>query len=301
MTERTCLLVMGDTADAVALARALRGVDLDPLRAPDAISAISQARAQVPDVVLVGSRLPGGSNGEVIERLQALIHTAHIPIIAVVEAEASADDAQRLLDRGASRILRRPLDVVAWADAIAAEASGGVFRNAPASIIQDPERLSAVRNTGLLDGGPNDQLDRFTRLARRLLRAPSSVVSLVDADRQYFAGHTGLRPDLAEAHETPLTHSFCQWAVATREPLAVDDARTHPLFHDSPAVEEYDVGSYCGVPIMTKDGHALGTLCVIDSEPRRWDEDDIAALTDLAGVLSDYVSLTRPELSSRPG
>ena len=88
--------------------------------------------------------------------------------------------------------------------------------------VSDPERLAALRRTGLLDGPRDEALDRITRLARLVLDAPSSVITLVDEDRQFFASESGHDTD---ERETPLPYSFCQYVVATGRPLTAGDAR----------------------------------------------------------------------------
>ena len=103
-----------------------------------------------------------------------------------------------------------------------------------------------------------------------MLNAPVALVSLVDEDRQFFKSCVGVAEPWASERETPLSHSFCQHAVAQREPLVVDDAREHPVLKDNPAVAEMGAIAYAGVPLIDAGGHALGTLCVIDSRPRQW-------------------------------
>ena len=75
---------------------------------------------------------------------------------------------------------------------------------------------------------------------------------------------------MAQRAPTPLSHSFCQHALESREPLVIEDARSHPLVRDNPAIRDLGVVAYAGVPLVTRRGHALGTLCVIDHQPRAW-------------------------------
>lgn len=157
-----------------------------------------------------------------------------------------------------------------------------------AEVLSDPSRLASLSRTKLLDSPPEEAFDRLTRLAARILRARVSFVSLLDDHRQFFKSAAG--PDVTEKRETPLSHSYCQYVVYSGRPLVVRDARNHPLLRDSPAIEE-DAISYCGVPISDPDGHTLGTLCVVDQEPRDWTDDEIAALTDLTGAAIAEVRL----------
>lgn len=157
--------------------------------------------------------------------------------------------------------------------------------------LRDEARLAALWRTGLLDTPPEEVFDRLTNLVRHLLKAPVALVSLVDADRQFFKSAAGLPEPWAARRETPLSHSFCQHVVATGAPLWVEDARDHPLVCDNLAVPELGVVAYLGMPLATADGLVLGALCAIDTEPREWTAEDAAALRDLAALAMSEVSL----------
>jgi PAS domain-containing protein len=131
------------------------------------------------------------------------------------------------------------------------------------AMLGDPARLEALRRTALLDTPPEEAFDRLTRLAARILAAPVSLVTLVDRNRQFFKSGHGLGEPWASRRQTPLSHSFCRYAVAHGEPFVVEDAREDPRVHDNLAVPELGVVAYAGVPLFTNDGHALGSLCVI--------------------------------------
>jgi diguanylate cyclase (GGDEF)-like protein/PAS domain S-box-containing protein len=161
---------------------------------------------------------------------------------------------------------------------------------AAADAVLAAPRLAALDRTALLDSAAEGAFDRFTRIASRLLGVPVSLVSLVDADRQFFKAQLGLPEPWAAARETPLTHSFCQHVVAARAPLVVDDAREHPLVGDNLAVPDLGVVAYLGVPIEV-DGEALGSLCAIDGRPRAWTDADVAVLADLADAVRTEVGL----------
>ena len=164
---------------------------------------------------------------------------------------------------------------------------------AAAAAAQDPARLGALRKTGLLDSAPDPKFDRHVRLAAEVLNAPVALVSLIDEDRQFLKSCIGVEEPWASERETPLSHSFCQHAVARREPLIVDDAREHPVLKTNPAVEEMGTIAYAGVPLIDADGHALGTLCVLDSRPRQWSKNQVELLSDLAAsVVSDIALAT---------
>jgi len=162
--------------------------------------------------------------------------------------------------------------------------------------LNGPERLAALNASGLLDSDAEEAFDRFTRLAARWLSAPTALISLVDDHRQFFKSALGLGEPWATLRETPLSHSFCQYAVTTGAPLVVEDARAHPVLKDNLAVTELDVIAYAGVPLVTSDEQVLGSLCVVDSRPRPWSEDQIEVLRELAALTMTTVEL-RAELA----
>ena len=162
-----------------------------------------------------------------------------------------------------------------------------------AAAVKDSDRLDALRATGLLDSDITPSFDRLARLAAHVLNAPVALVSLVDADRQFFKSCLGLPEPWASERQAPLTHSFCQHAVASREPLLVDDAREHEYLRGNLAIRDMGVIAYAGIPLIDPDGHALGTLCVIDSHPRHWTTHQVQLLSDLAGSVVTEISLAR--------
>src|SRR3954452_7966137 len=164
---------------------------------------------------------------------------------------------------------------------------------AAAAAVADPERVEAVLATGLLDSDITPEFDRLARLASHVLNAPVALVSIVDVDRQFFKSCLGLPEPWASKRGSPLSHSFCQHPVASREPLLVDDAREHPLLRDNLAIRDMGVIAYAGVPLIDGDGFALGTLCVIDSTPRHWTTHQLELLRDLAASVVTEISLAR--------
>lgn len=165
----------------------------------------------------------------------------------------------------------------------------------PPAVVSDADRLAALHESGMLAVRDDPAFDRLTRLASRVLEAPIALVSLVDADRQVFASCIGVEGAAAESRETPLSHSFCQHAVAAREPLVVADAREHPVLRTNGAIEDLGIIAYAGVPLIDAEGHALGTLCVADGRPRSWTTDDVEVLSDLASSVLTEIKLRRSQ------
>jgi signal transduction histidine kinase len=168
----------------------------------------------------------------------------------------------------------------------------------PEQITGNPARLARLHATGLLDAPAEEAFDRLTRLASRLLDAPLSTVTLVDSDRQFYMSCVGVPEPLATTRSTPLEFSFCKHTVVLGRPLVVPDTRAHPAMRDNPAIEQFGVTAYAGIPLLTADGHALGTLCVMDFKVRHWTEDDVANLTDLAASVSTEIEL-RMDIAER--
>jgi formate hydrogenlyase transcriptional activator len=158
-------------------------------------------------------------------------------------------------------------------------------------VIQNEARLEALRRTSLLDSPPEEAFDRLTRMATAVLRMPVALVSLVDSDRHFFKSQCGLPEPLASSRQNPLTHSFCKHAVGSREPLVVGEARGDPLF--GPSSDATGVRAYAGIPLITSDGHALGTFCVVDWRPHDWTQEEIGILRVLAASAMSEIELRR--------
>lgn len=161
----------------------------------------------------------------------------------------------------------------------------------PTPVLRDPARLAALLRARVLDTEPEPVFDRLTALASRLLDVPVALVSLVTDDRQFFKSCIGLPQPWATDRETPLSHSFCQYAVGTNAPLVVEDARTDPVLTTNLAIPDLGVVAYAGMPIRSKDGQALGSFCVIDSKPRSWSADELAIVSDLADITGGLLDL----------
>ncbi len=166
------------------------------------------------------------------------------------------------------------------------------------SLLTRPDRLAALRRTALLDTPPEEAFDRLTRMAARLLGTPVSLISLVADDHQFFKSATGLPEPWASRRSNPISFSFCGQVVATGEPLVLEDVRRHPLLRHNPVIRELGWVAYAGVPLVTRQGHTIGALCVIDKTPRLWSERDIALLQDLAASVATEIEL-RTEIAER--
>lgn len=152
----------------------------------------------------------------------------------------------------------------------------------------EASRLAELRALALLDTGPEERFDRVTRLAQRLFDVPIALVSLVDADRQWFKSHPNL-----ETSETPREVAFCGWVILDDAVMQVPDATMDPRFEGNPlVVDDPGIRFYAGAPISGPGGSRLGTLCLIDREPRRLSGADEASLRDLAEMIENEIAST---------
>jgi formate hydrogenlyase transcriptional activator len=158
-------------------------------------------------------------------------------------------------------------------------------------VLEDEARLEALRRTSLLDSPPEEAFDRLTRLATTVLHVPVAIISLLDRDRQFIKSACGLSGSLESLRKTPLEHSFCKHPVGSGEPLVVADNRSHPVVGNYPAVTELGLMAYAGIPLITSDGHALGTFCVLDERPHEWTEEEVAILNVLASSTVSEIEL----------
>ena len=166
-------------------------------------------------------------------------------------------------------------------------ASGRDDASAVIAPADDEARLAAVRRYGVLDTPPDRAFDAITAIAARLLGAPVAVVSIVDENRIWFKSRHGI-----DLHEVGRDPGLCASAILQNEPWVVTDARTDPRARANPLVAgEPGFRFYAGVPLTVSDGHNLGTLCVMDTQPRRITDSELATLVDLAAVVVDELEL----------
>lgn len=158
-----------------------------------------------------------------------------------------------------------------------------------AKVVRDKHRVGAVRRLVVLDTPPTPAFDRLTRMAATLLECPVSLLTIVDAERQWFKSTHGL-PE-REVRETPLSHSMCQYAVIAGARFVVPDAEADPDLRDHLAVTELGMRAYAGSPIWSPDRHPVGALCVVDFEPHRWTDQQLVLLDDLAHIATRELAL----------
>ena len=142
-------------------------------------------------------------------------------------------------------------------------------------------RLGALRESGLLETENNPTYDRLTRLAKRLFAVPVAMINLVDEHVVVVKSAEG-----ADATNLPRNLSFCGHTVFNNSPLVVPDTLDDVRFADNPlATDDVPVRFYAGYPLHLPNGATVGSLCIIDHQPRQFSAADVAALADLAALV----------------
>jgi diguanylate cyclase (GGDEF)-like protein/PAS domain S-box-containing protein len=163
----------------------------------------------------------------------------------------------------------------------------------PPKIPNEAERLNALHRLRLLDSAADPAYQALADLAARLLGTPMAAISLIDADRQWTKAGVGLR----HGDQDPRDIAFCAHAIGhDADPWVVTDAAADPDFADNPLVLDGRVGFYAGAPVRTADGHKIGTLCVIDPQPREMGDADRDTLRTLAAAVSAHVEVRRQQM-----
>lgn len=154
---------------------------------------------------------------------------------------------------------------------------------APPTPSDETRRLETLRGLKLLDSPPEERFDRVTRLAKQIFSTPIALVSLVDADRQWFKSAQGL-----DVPETPRNISFCGHAILDDKIMVVNDAAEDQRFCDNPLVcNDPNIRFYAGYPLSAPDGSRVGTLCVIDRIPREITAEQAQLLRELGRMVEE--------------
>jgi excisionase family DNA binding protein len=156
---------------------------------------------------------------------------------------------------------------------------------APADTGAEHARLQATLASRLLDTPAHASYDRLVRLASQVVEAPIALLTLIDADRQWFKARFGM-----SMTQTPRAWAFCDHAIVSDAMLVVEDAAQDPRFAANPLVTGTEgVRFYAGVPVCDASGFRLGTLCVLDRRPRKLTHDQAWALSELAALASEEI------------
>ena len=158
----------------------------------------------------------------------------------------------------------------------------------PSLPIDETQRLVSLHSLRILDTAEEERYNRITRMAKRLFGVDICLVSLVDSNRQWFKSKVGL-----SASETSRDVSFCGHAILEDDVFVINDATKDARFADNPLVTgSPNVIFYAGCPIKGPGDYRIGTLCMIDNEPREVSDDERETLRDLAGMVEDEIRAT---------
>ena len=156
-------------------------------------------------------------------------------------------------------------------------------------VVGDPRRLQAVRDTNLLDTSPEETFDSLSRLAVTLTGVPASFLSLVDERRDFYKSQCGFPEPLASKRELS-GRTFCHYALASAEPLVIEDTHANAVWRAVPTVDSLGVRAYLGVPVIV-EGQAIGSFCVIDNRPHAWTSLEVETLVQIARAAAREIEL----------
>jgi two-component system, NtrC family, sensor kinase len=160
---------------------------------------------------------------------------------------------------------------------------------AKAALTSEVARVAALQRYAILDTEPEQAFDDLALLASYICKTPIALISLVDENRQWFKSRVGL-----SVLETPREIAFCSAAIQQSDVLVVPDTLEDARFRDNPlVVSEPKISFYAGAPLVTEEGHALGTLCVIDRTPRELSPDQKEALQALSRLVLAQLEFRR--------
>lgn len=152
----------------------------------------------------------------------------------------------------------------------------------------EAERLAALRRYRILDTEAEEAFDRITRLTQKIFRVPVALITFIDATRQWFKSCYGLNIE-----NNPRDQSFCAYTILQPRVMVIPDLTQDARFTDNPFVlDEPGMRFYAGVPLKSPDGYNVGTLCILDTDPR-WGltEEQRIILEDLAALVVDEMEL----------
>ena len=151
----------------------------------------------------------------------------------------------------------------------------------------DTERVDALKATGVLEGDKREALDALAKRAADVFNTSVAVITTIDKDREYFVGQSGKLPDAITDDTGTLLpmdreHAICNYVVANDETLVVSDIERDPRFADNETIEQWNMRFYAGAPLRAANGLIIGALCILNSEPRILEENEVALLETMA-------------------
>jgi predicted PurR-regulated permease PerM len=164
----------------------------------------------------------------------------------------------------------------------------------------DKERVDALKATGVLEGGKREALDAHAKRAADVFNTGVAVITTIDEHREYLVGQSGKLPDAITDDTGTLSpmdreHAICNYVIANDETLVVSDIERDPRFADNETIEQWHVRFYAGAPLRAADGLIIGALCILDSEPRTLEENEVALLETMAADVAATITTSDAE------
>jgi len=167
------------------------------------------------------------------------------------------------------------------------------------AVLSDPVRLAALEASGQVGSAPETVFDDLTRLASAVTGCGISAITFVGETRTFWKSVPHLPYADVETWQNAVGDSFCYFPVGMNAPFIVEDAENDPRTAGHPAIGPWGVGAWAGFPIVTSDGQAIGSMCVIDPAPRAWKTEDLSTLAILARAVSSEVNLRQSLITTR--
>ncbi len=286
VAARPVLIACGDAVIAQHLCAVVEAEGMPVRTARDGASALNIARTEPLSLAIIERRF--GTDGDLVfcRSLRSTLDTAELPIIMVAATGESPEAAQA---PGNTDWLVGPFSLEYARTKLRAclLRSRARWERAPLPANEE-QRLRTLHSLALLDTPAEERFDRITRLAARLFNIPIALITLVDAERQWFKSRFG-----ESMTQTPREQSFCAHAILDSETFVVNDALNDERFADNPLVSgQSRIRFYAGQPMVAPDGSRVGTLCLIDHRPREFSEAELQALRDLAALAERELGAT---------
>lgn len=264
--------------------------------ANDGAAALGVLAQDPPDALVVGLRLPILDGRQVVHAARTVVGLVDMPIIIIAPA-GSEQETNDLLSQGVDDVLIEPFDAGKFRARVTQVMRTRGLWSEPEEVMRplipadEAERLVELRLSTPIDATPEERYDKITRMAQRVFTAPFAAISIVEGDRQWFKSKQGLA-----IGDSSRELSFCGHAITlSEEALVVEDTVLDPRFAQNPLVlEEPRIRFYAGHPVRGPGGHNVGTLCIMDKEPREFSEEDRETLRDLS-------EMVEKEFRSKPG
>jgi type IV pilus assembly protein PilB len=258
--------------------------------ANDGAAALGILAQDPPDAMVVGLKLPILDGRQVVHAARTVVGLVDMPII-VIAPEGSETQTTDLLSQGVDDVLFEPLDAGRFrARVTAVMRSRGLWSETeevmrPLIPQDEAERLVEFRLSAAVDSEPEERFDKITRMTQKVFAVPFAGVSFVEGDRQWFKSRHGL-----PVGDSSRDLSFCGHAITGTEVFVVEDAVLDPRFAQNPLVlEEPRIRFYAGQPVRGPGGHNVGTLCIMDRQPREFGDEDRETLRDLAELVEKEI------------